>query len=103
MGILQAALKGRQAFVELFEIAFKLELTIIGDCQHQHGQVVQHRHQLIHIQPGLDSLDQRIGLSLMPLRQGQFGQQAQQARLNMLGNRAVSRLGLCGQGVLRVG
>ncbi|MDT4883532.1 hypothetical protein FQZ97_1195820 [compost metagenome] len=103
MDVLQAALEGRQAFVELLEITLELTLADIGDRQHQHGKVIQHRHQLIHIQPGLNALAQQAGLILVALGQWQFGQQAEQGRLDMTGNRAVPRLGHRRQGVLGIG
>ena len=92
VGILQVVLESRQAFVELFEIALKLTLAEVGYRQHEHGEIIQHRYQLIQVEAGDNPLTQAVGLRTMALRHRQFVNQSHQRFFHMLGDGAVTRL-----------
>ena len=99
MGLAEGGKKRRQAFVELLQVTGKLALTAVGNGQHQHRQVIQHRHQLIPVQATLHALTQRLALGLMALRQLQLIEQPHQTIADMRSNRAITRLGYLWQGV----
>ncbi|MCY1434656.1 hypothetical protein D9M71_507220 [compost metagenome] len=42
-GLVQVALETFQAFVELLQVGFEFVLAAVGDRQHEHRQVIQHR------------------------------------------------------------
>lgn len=67
-GLLQVALEGFQAPVELLQVGFEFMLAAVGDGQHKHGQVIEHRNQLVPVQPTRYPLAHGQRLCLMALR-----------------------------------
>ncbi len=65
MSLPQGVDERRQAFVELLEVDGELALTAVAHRQDQHGQVIQHRHQLVPVQPAAHPLAQGFALRLV--------------------------------------
>jgi hypothetical protein len=65
VGFVEGAEKCGQALIELLQVAGELALTAVGNRQHQHGQVVQHGHQLVPVQTATDPLAQGVTLGTM--------------------------------------
>ncbi|MNI92113.1 hypothetical protein D3C73_1498700 [compost metagenome] len=67
-------------------------LPAVGDRQHEHGQVIEHRDQLIPVQPPCHALAHFQSLGFVAFRQAKVIEQADQGLLDMRGNLAVGRL-----------
>ncbi|MNH14952.1 hypothetical protein D3C79_745540 [compost metagenome] len=74
-------------------------LAAVGDRQHEHRQVIQHRDQLIPVQPARHPLTHFQGLGLVPFGQAEVIEQTDQGLLDVRGNLAVRRLHCVGQGI----
>ncbi|MNE42918.1 hypothetical protein D3C80_1370690 [compost metagenome] len=66
------ALERFQTLIELLEVNFELILATVSDRQHQDGQIVQDRYQLIPIEPVLQTLAYGLHLRVVALGQGQI-------------------------------
>jgi len=91
------ALEAFKALVELLQVSLELVLPAVGDRQHEHGEVIEHRNQLIPVQPTRHPLAHLQGLRLVALRQAKVVEQAEQRLFNVRGNLAIGRLDRVGQ------
>gem|GEM_PF-3968040 len=92
MGELQLTLEILQTLIELLQVALEFLLAAVVDGQHQYGELIQHRQQLVPVQPPLDARMHGLGLSHVALGQGQFAQQFEQGGFDMAGHAAVGWL-----------
>ncbi|MNN23504.1 hypothetical protein D3C81_1369040 [compost metagenome] len=98
-GLVQVALEAFEALIELLQVGFELVLATVGDRQHEHGEVIQHRDQLVPVQAPGNALAHVQRLGLVPLGQAQVIEQADQGLLDVRSNLAVGRLYGVGQGI----
>ncbi|MNE65848.1 hypothetical protein D3C80_1613650 [compost metagenome] len=98
-GLVQVALEAFEALIELLQVGFELVLATVGDRQHEHGEVIQHRDQLVPVQAPGNALAHLQRLGLVPLGQAQVIEQADQGLLDVRSNLAVGRLYRVGQGI----
>ena len=98
-GLVQVALEAFKALIELLQVGFELVLAAVGDRQHEHGEVIQHRNQLVPVQAPGNALAHLQRLGLVPLGQAQVIEQADQGLLDVRSNLAVGRLYGVGQGI----
>ncbi len=88
----QVLLHRCQTLVESLQVVLEIALPLIAEGDHQHRQIVQHRHQLVPVQALLDSRAQRLQLRLMLLGQMQAVEQTAERRLHTFGDNAESGL-----------
>ncbi|MNN05102.1 hypothetical protein D3C81_1178530 [compost metagenome] len=91
-GFMKVALESFQTLIELLQVSLEFVLPAVGDRQHEHGQVIEHRDQLIPVQPPCHALAHFQSLGFVAFRQAKVIEQADQGLLDMRGNLAVGRL-----------